>query len=134
MIKLFGKKDLTKEQQEFGKKACAYIDNQHETDDLVKQAYTKANKKKSTLGEAWDKLQLLIDLVRAYSKGEYRSVSKSTMITVIGALIYFISPVDAVPDFIVGLGLFDDAAVIGYTFKKISAELDEYKKWKESIL
>jgi uncharacterized membrane protein YkvA (DUF1232 family) len=130
---MFSKKEIKKEQQEYEKKAWDFIDNKQKTDGLLKQALTKAEKRKGTLGEAWDKLQLLIDLVKSYSKGEYRSVSKSTMITIIGALIYFISPLDAIPDFIVGLGFLDDAAVIGYTLKKISAELDEYKKWKKTL-
>jgi uncharacterized membrane protein YkvA (DUF1232 family) len=130
---VFGKKGMEKEQQKYEKNAWEFIDNQQKTDSLLKQALSKAEMKKGSLGELWDNLQLLIDLVKAYSKGEYRKVSKSTIITIIGALIYFIAPLDTIPDFIVGLGLIDDAAVIGYTLKKISAELDEYKEWKKSL-
>jgi uncharacterized membrane protein YkvA (DUF1232 family) len=130
---MFGKKKIKEEQLEYEKKAWEFIDNKQKTEGLVKHALTKADKRKTALGETWEKLELLIDLVKAYSKGEYRSVSKNTMITVIGALIYFITPIDIIPDFIVGLGIIDDAAVIGYTLKKVSAELDEYKKWKQSL-
>ncbi|MDP4163640.1 MAG: DUF1232 domain-containing protein, partial [Bacillota bacterium] len=50
---------------------------------------------------------------------------------VIGSVIYFVSPIDLVPDFIAGLGFLDDAAVIGFTLKKISGDLERYKEWKE---
>jgi len=114
--------------------ASDYINDEQKTDGLLRQAIQKANEKKGALGEAWDKLHLLTELVKSYSKGEYRKVSKGTIVTVIGAIIYFVSPLDVVPDFIVGLGLFDDAAVIGFTIKKLSQELEEYKKWKNTIL
>ncbi|MDF2856769.1 MAG: hypothetical protein K0Q87_2620 [Neobacillus sp.] len=124
--------DLEKEQEKYADKAKDYIDNQEKTDGLLKKALLKAKNNKGSLGEAWEKLQLLVDLVKAYSKGEYRQVTKSTIITVIGAILYFVSPVDLVPDFIVGLGILDDAAVIGFTLKKISAELDAFNKWKKT--
>jgi uncharacterized membrane protein YkvA (DUF1232 family) len=124
--------DLEKEQENYANKANDYIDNQQKTEGLLKKAVLKAKSNKSTLGEAWEKLQLLVDLVKAYSKGEYRQVTKSTIITVIGAILYFVSPIDLVPDFIAGLGILDDAAVIGFTLKKVSSELDEFKKWKKT--
>jgi uncharacterized membrane protein YkvA (DUF1232 family) len=130
---MLGKKRLDKEQHDYEKKAWDFIDDSQKTNGLLQKALSKADQKKSNLGDAWDKLQLLIELVRSYSKGEYRNVSKSTIVTIIGALIYFISPLDAIPDFIIGLGIIDDAAVIGYTLKKISAEIDQFKTWKHSM-
>lgn len=124
--------DLEKEQANYANQANNYIDNQQKTEGLLKKALLKAKNNKGTLGEAWEKLQLLVELVRAYSKGDYRHVAKSTIITVIAAILYFVSPIDLVPDFLVGLGIIDDAAVIGYTIKKISAELDEFNKWKKT--
>jgi uncharacterized membrane protein YkvA (DUF1232 family) len=134
VICLFRKKDdFEKSQRKNEDKAWEYIDDKQKTVGLLHQAIKKANEKKGALGEAWEKLQLLIDLVKAYSKGEYRKVSKGTILAVIGAIIYFVSPLDVVPDFIVGLGILDDAAVIGFTIKRLSKELDEFKKWKTTI-
>jgi uncharacterized membrane protein YkvA (DUF1232 family) len=128
---MFEKKDpFAKEREKYEDKAKEYLNNREKTDGLLSKAIRKANEKKGTLGEAWDKLQLFFELIKSYSNGEYKNVSNNTLITVIGAILYFISPIDLIPDFIVGLGIFDDAAVIGYTLKKVSKELDEYKKWK----
>jgi uncharacterized membrane protein YkvA (DUF1232 family) len=112
--------------------ALGYLDNPKRTDGLLKKAILKARNNKGTLGEAWEKLQLFFDLVQAYSKGEYRNVSAATILTIIGAILYFVSPLDVVPDFLVGLGILDDAAVISLTLKKLSVEIDAFKVWKRT--
>jgi uncharacterized membrane protein YkvA (DUF1232 family) len=112
--------------------AKGYIDNPKKTEGLLKKAIRKASKTQGTLGDAWEKLQLFFDLVHAYSKGEYRNVAPATILTIIGAILYFVSPLDVVPDFLVGLGIVDDAAVISFTLKKLSVEINEFKKWKHS--
>ena len=43
--------------------------------------------------------------------------------TLIGALAYFIAPIDALPDFIIALGYTDDAAVLFGALKAVSAHL-----------
>ncbi|HEY2421264.1 MAG TPA: YkvA family protein [Neobacillus sp.] len=132
---MFGKKkNFIKSLRKYEDKALAYIDNQKKTSGLLQQALKKANMKKRALGESWGNLQLFIELLKAYSKGEYRNVSKGTIITVIGAILYFVSPLDLVPDFILGLGFIDDAAVLGFTVKRLSKELNEFKRWKSTIL
>lgn len=133
MCNLFGKDEFfAKEQRKYSDDAKGYIDNQEKTQGLLEQAQKKANRKKRSLGDTWEKLQLLFELVKAYSKGDYKNISTRTIITVIGAILYFISPIDLIPDFIIGLGLVDDAAVIGYTVKTLSTELAEFKKWKQA--
>ncbi|WP_338000907.1 YkvA family protein [Neobacillus terrae] len=131
---LFGfKKDrIEKEQQKYELKAKDYINNPKKTQGLLKSAVKKANDKKGTLGETWDKLQLFFDLIKAWTKGDYRDISKGTIMTVIGAVIYFVSPIDIIPDFLVGFGIFDDAAVIGFTLKKISGDLEKFREWRDS--
>lgn len=132
---MFGKDKLfEKKQQKYNDEASGYIGNQQKMQGLLHKAIIMANERKGKLGDAWDKLQLFFELVKSYSKGEYKNVSTRTIITVVGALLYFVSPLDLVPDFIIGLGLLDDAAVIGYTVKKISKELDDFSAWKRTAI
>ncbi|MEH7177399.1 YkvA family protein [Neobacillus vireti] len=114
-------------------RAKGYLDNPQKTEGLLKKAILKAKNNKGTLADAWEKLQLFFDLVQAYTKGEYRNVAPSTILSIIGAILYFVSPLDLVPDFLVGLGILDDAAVISFTLKKLSAEIEEFKNWKSPL-
>ena len=123
---------IEKEQSNYMKNAKEFLGNPQKLKDLLNKVIHKATEKKGYLGDAWDKLQLFVDLVKAYTKGEYKNVQPSTIATIIGALLYFISPIDLVPDFIIGLGIFDDAAVIGFTLKKLSKELDQFEQWKST--
>lgn len=112
-------------------KAKKYLDNPKKTESLLNHALFKANKKKNSLSEVWDKLQLLISLVRSWTKGEYRKIPVRSIIMVIATIIYFVSPLDFVPDFLLGFGFLDDAAVIGFTLKQISKDLDKYQAWRQ---
>jgi len=52
-----------------------------------------------------------------------------------GALAYFISPMDAIPDVLVGLGLTDDAAIIAAGIKAISSQVtDDHREQAEKFL
>ncbi|WNS45941.1 YkvA family protein [Paenibacillus sp. MMS20-IR301] len=47
-----------------------------------------------------------------------------------GALAYFISPVDAIPDALIGLGFTDDAAVIAAGIRAIAGQVKEEHREK----
>lgn len=98
---------------------------------ILSAAAEKLKQTTSTkIGEVREQLQLLIELLQVYASGEYRDVSKETMITVAAAVIYFLVPLDVVPDFLLGWGLVDDAAIISYVLSQISDELDAFKQWR----
>ncbi|HHV64812.1 MAG TPA: DUF1232 domain-containing protein [Peptococcaceae bacterium] len=113
-------------------KAAKYIDDPKRTENLLSRAWQKAeNAKNSQVIDAiWDKIQLLFSLVRDWANGNYKGISKSAIIAVIAGLIYFVSPLDVIPDFLVGLGIVDDAAVLALIIKQIDKEIIRYKQWK----
>lgn len=45
---------------------------------------------------------------------------------VIAALVYFITPIDAMPDFVPLAGFLDDAGVIAWTLKFLGSEITDY--------
>lgn len=55
--------------------------------------------------------------------------------SVAGALVYFVSPVDAIPDALIGIGYTDDAAVVMGTAKAIGSALKprHYRKAKKGL-
>ena len=73
----------------------------------------------------------MFELVKAYIKGDYRNIPYGSLVLIVGSILYFVMPADAIPDVIVGLGFTDDAAVIGFTLKKISDDLNKFQTWKK---
>lgn len=110
--------------------AKTYLNNTKKSNDLLDEATTKSNTNKNALEEVWDNLQLLLAMFRSWVKGEYREIPTKTILAIIAAIVYFVSPVDFIPDFIAGLGFADDAAIIGFTIKQIAEELEKFKLWK----
>jgi len=45
-------------------------------------------------------------------------------------VLYFVNPIDALPDVIPFLGITDDAGVFALIINQIRVELDRYKEWK----
>ncbi len=70
--------------------------------------------------EIWDKVKMLWRFIKdPEAPWEAKAVA-------IGALLYLISPLDAVPDIILGVGLLDDVAVILFVCKKLADALKKY--------
>lgn len=113
----------------FGNKAKEYANDKQKTQKLVNDAIKKA-KKKGPLEEIWDNIQLLFQLVKDWSTGKYTQIPVKSIIAIIIGLLYFVSPVDLIPDFLPG-GLIDDAFVLGLIIKQIKTDLDEYKECLE---
>ena len=76
--------------------------------------------KKGPIKKVWDEVQLLWQLIKD------PNAAWGAKAAAIGALIYLISTVDAVPDVIPGVGLLDDVAVILFVCKKLADALKEY--------
>ncbi len=69
------------------------------------------------MGKLKDDLGCLQALCLAYWRGEYRAISPKALISVVAGLMYFLSPIDAIPDFIPVFGMLDDIAVLAWVMK-----------------
>ena len=90
-----------------------------------------ANKIRNTLG----KIPFTEQAVAAYFCATDPATPAHVKATIIGALAYFIIPIDGVPDFILGLGYTDDAAVFWVAYRMISTHISErhFAKAKEFL-
>ena len=68
----------------------------------------------------WDKVQVLWRFIKD------PDVAWGKKATAVGSLIYLISPLDAVPDFIPAGGLLDDVAVILFVAQMLAESLKAY--------
>jgi len=79
-----------------------------------------------------DKVKQLCRMTRAYVRGEYEGITRTQVLMIIGSLLYFIIPVDMVPDTIPIIGYLDDLSLFSWLFFAISAEMEEYQEWEEA--
>jgi len=97
---------------------------------LVQRSFDKIAKYRSEIGEIGAELPILLRLARSWASGEYRRVPLKAIVMIIAAALYFINPLDLIPDFLPVIGYVDDAAVVGYVLRTLRRELDTYRDWE----
>ncbi|GAB3635358.1 hypothetical protein GCM10027422_09480 [Hymenobacter arcticus] len=113
--------------------AEGYITQPTRLKKLLMDAFNKAREKKeigTIAHEVWDTLQSLFRLIKLSVSGEYTGVPRTTVIAAVAVLVYFISPIDLIPDFIPVVGLLDDMALIAWFSTSIKHELDKFHEWE----
>ena len=83
------------------------------------------------LARLFQNLKLLLPLLRDYWKGTYRDVSIKSIVIFLVGLAYLVSPIDIIPDYIIGLGQIDDVAILGLSLYFLEKDLLKYKEWKD---
>ena len=82
------------------------------------------------LGAAMEDLRLLQALCLAWWRGEYRAISGKALLSVVAALLYFLAPIDAIPDWLLGIGYIDDIAVLAWLMNTWRTELELFRAWR----
>ena len=82
-------------------------------------------------GEALSMIPTMVSLLRSYVKKEYNDIPIGSIIAIVSALAYWLTPGDAIPDLIPGVGFVDDAAVTAVCLKLVGSDIKEYQKWRE---
>jgi uncharacterized membrane protein YkvA (DUF1232 family) len=114
-------------------KAEGYLRQPTRMKQLLTDAYHKASEKNEvgTLAhEAWETLQTLFRLIKASMAGEYTGVPTTTVVAAVAVLLYFLSPIDFIPDFIPVLGLLDDVALVAWFSTTVKSEIDRFHEWE----
>ncbi len=78
----------------------------------------------------WHRLKALFRLFRAYTKKEYTTIPWGSLVMVTVAIIYFISPIDLILDWLPLAGFIDDAAVVVFVIRQIRIDLDRFLEWE----
>ena len=102
------------------------------------RAIEEASHKKDTAGNAHalkavvEDLKAMLNLLKAWAKGRYKGISAAKLLWIAGAVVYFLMPVDLIPDFIFAAGYVDDAMVITWVLSTVGEELEKFKRWRAS--
>ncbi|MRS62359.1 YkvA family protein [Larkinella terrae] len=81
---------------------------------------------------AKDQINILVRMVRAYAKGEYRAIPGKTLLRMVAVLVYFVSPIDFIPDVLPLLGMTDDIALLFWLVSSISDDINRFTEWERN--
>lgn len=89
---------------------------------------------KKSISNKWlksfaEEISCLIDMVKAVARRDYTEISKGSLATIVFTLIYVFSPLDLIPDFVLGVGFLDDAGMVTLCLKAVHDAVMAYKEW-----
>ena len=115
-------------------KAGALLKEPEKTKKLLDTAFRRSSSTghASPLFTLGEKIQAAVRMIRAYVQKEYTDIPWQTIVALTAALIYFVSPLDALADFIPLLGFADDAAILSTVLASINQDLERFLAWEKS--
>lgn len=97
------------------------------------EIFIKKAKKIPVLGGMIDDIVCMVSLVDSYVKKEYKDIPVATIISIVAALIYLLSPIDIIPDMIPIIGYLDDVAVLLFVLHfGVDKDLEKFRLWQKS--
>ncbi len=126
----FTEKDAEETLQKGYKKAEKILNDKDKMDEFLERLEKKL-KLIPLAGTTLAMIPILVQMLKSYVKKEYTSIPIGSIIAIISALLYWLAPIDIIPDTLPGVGYLDDTLVIGTCIKLIGSDLEEYKKWQE---
>ena len=90
----------------------------------------KINKAYPALKKVLENVRELYGLFKDSVKGNYK-LHPANVAMIGGGLLYFILPVDLIPDFIPLIGYLDDLAVLTTIMNSLKSEINQYHDWKK---
>ncbi|MFP7232128.1 YkvA family protein [Bacillus subtilis] len=90
----------------------------------------KAILKRKNRKKCMQHISVFFQMLRDWRNGNYPRSQVKTLLLLIAAILYIVMPLDIIPDVILGLGIIDDAAVLGLIWTLIKKEMSQYEKWR----
>ena len=99
---------------------------------LIRDAYAHLDANADALGAVWNDVKASLRLLVAWTRRSYRQVSGGALVLLVAALLYFVTPVDVIPDTLGVIGFVDDVAVIQTAVDTVRDELDHFREWEDA--
>ena len=126
----FNEEALTKAVESHSSEAQETIQCEDKFERLI-QRLEKILKTIPAIGKYASDLACMVSLVKSYIKKEYTDIPISAVVLIVSSIIYIVSSIDLIPDFIPALGWLDDVAVFLWALKTLHTELEDYKTWRK---
>ena len=99
---------------------------------VAADAVQKARAHHAAVRSVFQDIVCLGRLVSAWAAGKYTRVPWRTIAMATGALVYFVNPLDLIPDAILVVGYLDDVAVISMVVSAIRRDIERFQRWEAS--
>jgi len=113
-------------------RAARYIPHPERTLRLVDDATRKADRNRAQFQSLWVDFRRMGRMMRCWANGSYRRVPIRSILYVAAALIYFLDPLDLIPDVLPLIGYVDDMAIIGFVINGVRKDLGRFSEWEVS--
>ncbi len=131
-------KKLTKEKikaqiDKFSLKAKEIIDNPEKVSVILEKAISLCDDLSylRIIGKYFKEASLVCNMINDYICKRYTAVPTATVITLLAAVLYFVSPIDIIPDFLPLIGHLDDMLVFSFVQEAMKVDIKKYEKWKK---
>ncbi len=81
-----------------------------------------------------EKFHAVTRLFKAYVQGRYTDIPWKSLLLITASIVYFVNPLDLIPDVLLGIGFTDDFAILLMVYNSIQHELEKFIMWERSQL
>jgi len=74
-----------------------------------------------------EKIVALGRMLKSYATGEYRDISNQSLLILLASFLYFVFPIDLLPDFLPIVGFTDDIALVIFVYQKLQEEIERFE-------
>ncbi len=117
----------------FGKQVDVIIRQEQKVVELVQNVGRKLTKlaENPKVKALTAPVLIFIRMIKAHVSGAHK-ISFGTLALLVLALVYFISPIDFIPDFLGFFGFADDLSIVLAVYTKLKNEVDGFLEWERT--
>ena len=106
----------------------------HNLLNTAKEKILKLRRENKEFDEVMLRLGTALRMIKAYKNKQYTEVPWKSILTLTAGVVYFVMPLDLIPDFIPVAGFLDDASIMLWIFSSLRKDIEAFEKWEQSMV